>query len=93
MNGLGRLLALGALSGDEARRHADDEWRALHRRPDVPPLPATRWPPWPTTATGSTNRSGSAVLWPASRATETEPAVTDWAARPLIRCSPSRQGR
>jgi hypothetical protein len=39
MNGLGRLLALGALSGDEARRHADDEWRALHRRPDVPPLP------------------------------------------------------
>ena len=39
MNGLGRLLALGALSGDEARRRADDEWRALHRRPDVPPLP------------------------------------------------------
>lgn len=38
MNGLGRFLALGALSGDEARRHADDEWRALHRRPDVPPL-------------------------------------------------------
>ena len=39
MNGLGRLLALGALSGYEARRHADDEWRALHRRPDAPPLP------------------------------------------------------
>ena len=39
MNGLGRLLALGALSGDEARRRADDEWRALHRRPDAPPLP------------------------------------------------------
>ena len=38
MNGLGRLLALGALSGEEARRHADDEWRALHRRPDAPPL-------------------------------------------------------
>ena len=37
MNGLGRLLALGALSGDEARRQADDEWRALHRRPDAPP--------------------------------------------------------
>ena len=37
MNGLGRLLALGALSGDETRRHADDEWRALHRRPDAPP--------------------------------------------------------
>ena len=39
MNGFGRLLALGALSGDEARRHADDEWRALHRRPDALPLP------------------------------------------------------
>ena len=37
MNGLGRLLALGALSGDQTRRHADDEWRALHRRPDAPP--------------------------------------------------------
>ena len=37
MNGLGRLLALGALSGEEARRHADDEWRALHRRPDALP--------------------------------------------------------
>ena len=37
MNGLGRWLALGALSGDEARRHVDDEWRALHRRPDAPP--------------------------------------------------------
>ena len=39
MNGLGRFLAMQSLSGEEARRNADDEWRALHRRPDAPPLP------------------------------------------------------
>ena len=39
MNGLGRLLAMQSLSGEEAGRNADDEWRALHRRPDALPLP------------------------------------------------------
>ncbi len=39
MDGLGRLLGMQALSGEEARRNADDDWRALHRRPDAPPLP------------------------------------------------------
>ena len=39
MDGLGRLLGMQALSGDEARRNADDDWRALRRRPDAPPLP------------------------------------------------------
>ena len=39
MNGLGRFLAMQSLSGEESRQHADDEWRALHRRPDTPPLP------------------------------------------------------
>jgi hypothetical protein len=37
MSGLGRLMALQNLSGEEARRNADDQWRALHRRPDVLP--------------------------------------------------------
>ena len=32
-------MAMQALSGEEARRDADDEWRALHRRPDASPLP------------------------------------------------------
>jgi hypothetical protein len=39
MNGLGRFLAMQSLNGEEPRQHADDEWRALHRRPDAPPLP------------------------------------------------------
>jgi hypothetical protein len=39
MSGFGRLLGLQAMSGDEARRRNDDEWRALHRRPDALPLP------------------------------------------------------
>jgi len=39
MNGLGRFLAMQSLNGEEARRNVDDEWRALHRRPDAPPLP------------------------------------------------------
>ena len=39
MNGLGRFLAMQGLSGEEARRNADDEWRALHRRPDALPSP------------------------------------------------------
>jgi hypothetical protein len=39
MNGLGRLMAMQNLSGEGARRDAEDEWRALHRRPDAPPLP------------------------------------------------------
>ena len=39
MNGLGRFLAMQSLNGEEARRNADDEWRALHRRPDARPLP------------------------------------------------------
>ena len=39
MDGLGRLMAMQNLSGDGARRDADDEWRALHRRPDALPLP------------------------------------------------------
>ena len=30
-------MALQNLSGEEARRNADDQWRALHRRPDVLP--------------------------------------------------------
>ena len=52
MDGLGRLLGLQAMSGDEARPHADDEWHALHRRPDVPP-PTTDEPAvGPTAATG-----------------------------------------
>jgi hypothetical protein len=37
MDGLGRLLGLQAMSGDDVRRRNDDEWHALHRRPDVPP--------------------------------------------------------
>ena len=39
MDGLGRLMAMQNLSDDGARRDADDEWRALHRRPDALPLP------------------------------------------------------
>ena len=39
MSGLGRFLAMQSLSGEEARRNADDEWRALHRRPDALPVP------------------------------------------------------
>jgi hypothetical protein len=39
MNGLGRFLAMQSLNGEEARRDADDEWRAQHRRPDAAPLP------------------------------------------------------
>jgi hypothetical protein len=42
MTGLGRMMAMQNLSGDGARRDADDEWRALHRRPDAPPLPDDR---------------------------------------------------
>jgi hypothetical protein len=39
MTGLGRYLAMQNLGGGDARRNADDEWRALHRRPDALPLP------------------------------------------------------
>ena len=39
MDGLGRLMAMQNLSGEGARRNADEEWRALHRRPDALPLP------------------------------------------------------
>lgn len=39
MTGLGRFMAMQNLSGEGTRRNADDEWRALHRRPDAPPLP------------------------------------------------------
>ena len=39
MHGLGRFMAMQNLSGDGAGRNADDEWRALHRRPDALPLP------------------------------------------------------
>jgi hypothetical protein len=39
MDGLGRLMAMQNLSGEGARRDTDGEWRALHRRPDAPPLP------------------------------------------------------
>ena len=39
MSGLGRFLAMQNLSGEGGRRNAEDEWRALHRRPDAPPLP------------------------------------------------------
>ena len=39
MDGLGRLMAMQNLSDDGARRDADDDWRALHRRPDALPLP------------------------------------------------------
>ena len=39
MNGLGRFLAMQSLNGEESRQHADDEWRALHRRPDASPSP------------------------------------------------------
>jgi hypothetical protein len=39
MDGLGRLLGMQAVGGEPARRDADDEWRALHRRPDALPLP------------------------------------------------------
>ena len=39
MSGFGLLLGLQAMSSDGTRRRADDEWRALHRRPDALPLP------------------------------------------------------
>lgn len=39
MNGLGRFLAMQAMSGETGRRDTQDEWRALHRRPDAPPVP------------------------------------------------------
>ena len=38
MSGLGRLLAMQSMSGEAGRRNAEDEWRALHRRPDALPL-------------------------------------------------------
>jgi len=38
MSGLGRLLAMQSMSGETGRGNADDEWRALHRRPDALPL-------------------------------------------------------
>ena len=38
MNGLGRFLAMQAMSGDTNRRDGEHEWRALHRRPDAPPV-------------------------------------------------------
>ena len=42
MTGLGRMMAMQNLSGQGARRDADDDWRELHRRPDAPPLPDDR---------------------------------------------------
>ena len=39
MDGLGRLMAMQNLGGEGARRDGDDDWRALHRRPDARPLP------------------------------------------------------
>lgn len=37
MDGIGRLLGLQAMSGNGTRPLNEDEWHALHRRPDVPP--------------------------------------------------------
>jgi hypothetical protein len=41
MDGMGRLLSLGALelAGRSDGRTDDHAWRELHRRPDAPPLP------------------------------------------------------
>jgi hypothetical protein len=38
MNGLGRFMAMQALSGDADRQDAEEAWRALHRRPDALPV-------------------------------------------------------
>jgi hypothetical protein len=54
MSGFGRLLGLQAMSSDGTRRHDDDEWRALHRRPDALPLPDDE----PAVVTDNRHREG-----------------------------------